>query len=150
MIPLSVSVMIPLSTSDVLWSPCSWNIMIPLSISEVWWSLCLQMKCHDHSVYQWSVMLTLSMKCHGLFFLAVKDKTSYGSPSGRPKFTQPTPSPEQPFSFLGQLAVIGTRQLFRSVRARVSLCCLWQYLADSEQCGMGLQGHLCDLGIQRN
>ena len=61
-----------------------------------------------------------------------------------------TPSPEQPFSFLGQLAVIGTRQLFRSVRARVSLCCLWQYLADSEQCGVGLQAHLCDLGIQRN
>ena len=57
-----------------------------------------------------------------------------------------TPSPKQPFSFLGQPAVNSARhakQLFSSVPAGIWLCCLWQCMADSTQWGMGLQGHLC-------
>ena len=54
-----------------------------------------------------------------------------------------TPSPKQPFSFLGQLAINSAKQLFSSVPAGVWLCCLWQCMADSTQWGMGLQGHLC-------
>ena len=46
----------------------------------------------------------------------------------------PTPSPKQPFSFLGQLAINSARhakQLFSSVPAGVWLCCLWQCLVHS-------------------
>ena len=56
-----------------------------------------------------------------------------------------TPSPKQPFSFLGQPAINSARharELFSSVPAGVWLCCLWQCLADSTQWRMGLHGHL--------
>ena len=45
-----------------------------------------------------------------------------------------TPSPKQPFSFLGWLAIKSARhttQLFSSVPAGVWLCGLWQCMADS-------------------
>ena len=54
-----------------------------------------------------------------------------------------TPSPKQPFSFLGQPAINSARQPFNSVPAGAWLCCLWQCLADGTQWRMGLQGHLC-------